>query len=57
MADHIAVGVDVGGSGIKSAAVDVDQGVLVTTRLRVPTPQPSTPDRVVPAIIRIVRRC
>jgi len=56
VADHIAIGVDVGGSGIKSAAVDVDKGVLVTTRLRVPTPQPSAPERVVPAIIRIIRR-
>ncbi len=52
----VAIGVDVGGSGIKTAAVDVDTGTLVSTRLRVPTPQPSTPAQVVPSIIRIVKR-
>jgi polyphosphate glucokinase len=54
--DRIAVGVDVGGSGIKVAVVDVDSGALVSPRLRVPTPQPSTPDSVVPTIVRTVRR-
>jgi len=52
----VAVGVDVGGSGIKVAAVDVERGVLVGPRLRVATPQPSTPDVVVPVIVRTVRR-
>jgi polyphosphate glucokinase len=55
-ADRLAVGVDVGGSGIKVALVDVDQGTLAGPRLRVATPQPSTPDVVVPAIVRTVRR-
>jgi polyphosphate glucokinase len=53
--DRIAVGVDVGGSGIKAAVVDVDRGVLVGPRHRVKTPQPSTPDMVVPEIIRTIR--
>ena len=52
----VALGVDVGGSGIKVAAVDVATGRLVGPRLRVATPQPSTPDVVVPAIIRTVKR-
>src|SRR5690348_13170220 len=52
----LAVGVDVGGSGIKAAVVDVEQGTLVSTRLRVATPQPSAPEAVVPAIARIVKR-
>jgi len=56
MAQDIAVGVDVGGSGIKVAAVDVATGQLAGPRLRVVTPQPSTPDVVVPTIIRTVRR-
>jgi len=51
-----AIGVDVGGSGIKAAVVDVDRGVLIGPRLRVPTPQPATPDAVVPVAIRTVRR-
>jgi polyphosphate glucokinase len=53
---RIAVGVDVGGSGIKVAAVDVTTGSLAGPRLRVATPQPSTPEVVVPVIIRTVRR-
>jgi polyphosphate glucokinase len=57
MADNrIAIGVDVGGSGIKVAAVDVTTGQLVSDRLRVATPTPSTPEAMVPAITRLVRR-
>ncbi len=39
----IYLGIDIGGSGIKSALVDLDDGSLVTDRLRVDTPQPATP--------------
>jgi polyphosphate glucokinase len=55
-AARLAVGVDVGGSGIKVGVVDVDRGVLAGPRLRVATPQPSTPEEVVPTIVRTVRR-
>lgn len=55
-AARIAVGVDVGGSGIKVAVVDVERGSLVGPRLRVKTPQPSTPAVVVPIIIKTVRK-
>ena len=51
-----AFGVDVGGSGIKAAIVDVDTGELVSERLRVPTPVPSTPDKVNATIGRLIRR-
>src|SRR5690348_3080377 len=53
---RLAVGVDVGGSGIKAAAVDLDTGVLVGLRHRVPTPQPSAPQAVVASIRRMVAR-
>ena len=53
---RLAFGVDVGGSGIKAAVVDVDTGELRSERLRVPTPVPSTPDRVSASIGRLVRR-
>ncbi len=36
-------GIDVGGSGIKGALVDVHKGELVSERERIPTPQPATP--------------
>ena len=40
----IYLGIDVGGSGIKSALVDLADGSLVTDRLRYDTPQPATPE-------------
>ena len=52
----IAIGVDVGGSGIKVGVVDVARGELLAPRLRIATPNPSTPASVVPAIIRTIRR-
>lgn len=48
-------GVDIGGSGIKGAVVDLDTGALVGERLKVPTPQPSTPKAVAGAVAEIVR--
>jgi polyphosphate glucokinase len=50
------IGVDVGGSGIKAAVVDTGTGEMVSERLRVATPQPSTPDRVSATISRLIRR-
>lgn len=51
-----AIGVDVGGSGIKAAVVDIDSGQLISERLRVPTPQPATPDKVGATIARLVKK-
>lgn len=48
-------GVDVGGSGVKGAPVDLETGALVAERLRIPTPQPSTPSAVASAIVEIVQ--
>lgn len=39
----LGLGVDIGGSGIKGALVDLGAGVLAGDRLRVPTPDPATP--------------
>ena len=55
-ARRIGIGVDVGGSGIKAAAVDLDSGELISPRHRVPTPQPSAPAAVVASIARLVRK-
>jgi polyphosphate glucokinase len=46
-----ALGIDIGGSGIKGALVHTATGELLTERIRVVTPQPSTPDAVA-AIVR-----
>ena len=53
---RIAIGVDVGGSGIKAAIVDTEAGRFRSERLRVATPNPSTPDAVIASIGRIVKR-
>ena len=53
---RLAIGIDVGGSGIKAAVVDVDTGRLISERLRVPTPVPSTPELIIASISRLVRR-
>ena len=52
----VAIGIDIGGSGIKGAAVEVTTGRLVSPRLRVPTPQPSVPEAVIDATARVVAR-
>src|SRR5664279_4042027 len=44
------LGVDVGGTGIKGAPVDTDEGKLLDERFRVVTPQPATVDDVVDCI-------
>jgi polyphosphate glucokinase len=41
-----ALGIDIGGSGIKGAPVDLETGELVGERKKIATPQPSTPDAV-----------
>lgn len=48
------IGVDVGGSGVKAGLVDVDDGNLVSKRLRVDTPEPSTPDAVAAVVAELV---
>jgi polyphosphate glucokinase len=49
------LGVDIGGSGIKGAPVDVEKGVLLAKRIRLETPQPSVPEAVGDAVAEIVR--
>jgi polyphosphate glucokinase len=48
------IGVDIGGSGIKGAPVDLAAGAFSADRIRVPTPDPSTPDAVSRVVADIV---
>ncbi|SNU01652.1 polyphosphate glucokinase [Ruaniaceae bacterium KH17] len=50
-----AFGIDIGGSGIKGAPVDLETGELAAERLRIPTPEKSTPDAVAEVCAQIVR--
>ncbi len=49
-------GIDIGGSGIKGATVEIGTGELLTDRFRIPTPQPSTPDAVMDVAAEIVAK-
>jgi polyphosphate glucokinase len=40
----VALGIDIGGTGMKAAPVDVATGRLLGERFRIPTPHPSTPE-------------
>lgn len=53
MAKSYPLGIDVGGSGIKGAPVDLKTGEFVADRLRIPTPKKSTPDAVADVIAEI----
>lgn len=49
------LGVDIGGSGIKGALVDLETGSFASERYRVETPQPATVKHVTQATAEIVR--
>lgn len=51
---QVALGIDIGGSGIKAALVDVASGALVGERQRLPTPQPSRPAAVADTVAEVV---
>lgn len=46
----VALGVDIGGTGIKAALVDTATGELLSERFRCDTPQPATPEGVRDAV-------
>jgi polyphosphate glucokinase len=48
------LGIDIGGSGIKGAPVDLATGEFTTKRLRITTPQKSTPKNVAAVVAEIV---
>lgn len=50
------LGVDVGGTGIKAAIVDVKKGTLLTERFKFATPQPATPQAVLSTIQKLIRK-
>ncbi|MWK38291.1 ROK family protein [Actinomadura sp. J1-007] len=48
------LGVDIGGTGIKGAPVDLSDGAFLAERFRVDTPHPSTPDAVAEVVRQVV---
>ncbi len=52
----LAVGIDVGGTGVKAAVVDLATGTLVSPRIREKTPVPSSPEAIADTIAHIIER-
>ena len=50
----LAVGIDIGGTGIKGALVDTARGELAGDRVKVPTPDGGDPDAVLAAVAELV---
>ncbi|WP_182049094.1 polyphosphate--glucose phosphotransferase [Changpingibacter yushuensis] len=51
---NIAFGIDIGGSGIKGAPVDLLTGEFFAPRYRIATPQPATPQAVADTVAELV---
>lgn len=49
------LGIDIGGSALKGAPVNLMHGELTAPRTRIPTPDPSTPDAVAAALQKLVK--
>mgnify|MGYP001814999511 FL=1 len=55
MTAQLGFGVDIGGSGMKAAVVDLATGELASERLRIGTPRPATPEAMVEVVADLVR--
>lgn len=51
---HLGFGIDIGGSGIKGAIVDLDTGLLRGERERIATPLPATPAPMAEVVAQLV---
>jgi polyphosphate glucokinase len=49
-----AIGIDIGGTGIKGALVNLKKGVLIGERIRFDTPEEATPEDVIQKVVQIV---
>ncbi|HHU10986.1 MAG TPA: ROK family protein [Intrasporangiaceae bacterium] len=52
---QIALGIDIGGSGIKGAPVDLVRGAMIGDRHKIETPQPSTPEAIGAVVAQIAQ--
>lgn len=51
-----AVGIDIGGTGIKGAVVDTSTGALLSDRIKIPTPDGGEPDAIVETVRKIIKQ-
>ncbi|MFT6337011.1 MAG: polyphosphate glucokinase [Saprospiraceae bacterium] len=48
------LGIDVGATGIKGAIVNIEEGVLITERIKYPTPKPATPQAMTEVMKKLI---
>lgn len=53
---HTAVGIDIGGTGIKGAIVDVSNGKLLSDRIKIATPEGGEPDAIAEVVEQIIKK-
>ena len=51
---QLAFGIDIGGSGMKAAPVDLADGALTADRFKIQTPQPATPTAMADVVVQLV---
>ncbi|HEV7948685.1 MAG TPA: ROK family protein [Glaciihabitans sp.] len=51
-----AVGIDIGGTGIKGAVVDIDTGKLLSDRVKLPTPTGGEPEAIIQTVVTILEQ-
>lgn len=51
-----AVGIDIGGTGIKGAIVDISTGELVSDRIKIATPHGGKPDDIVSTVHKLIKK-
>lgn len=52
----LALGIDIGGTGIKGAVVDVATGELVSERLKIATPEGGEPEAIVSTVVELIEQ-
>ncbi|MET0693785.1 MAG: polyphosphate--glucose phosphotransferase [Propionibacteriaceae bacterium] len=55
MTTELALGIDIGGTGIKGGLVDVSSGELIGKRFRLDTPRPATPADVSDVVVSVAQ--
>jgi len=55
MGNNLMLGIDIGGTGIKGALVDVDKGVFVSEKVKYKTPSDSGPRSVLDVIKKMLK--
>ena len=56
MAKKIAIGIDIGGTGIKGALVDVKTGEMIGDRVRVETPEGGSTDDIIATVKALIKK-